>query len=286
MSKDKGIPFPAVGHYVPGDHEEQLGWFVDSQGDKEQVYHSDIVRTALTGSSVYGSGTEEDPWHYLRDRDVHQYGVSGRARAVRTMGDGTFSTDQIDLDNDPIVDPNLDLVPDLTPEEEEEQMPAEASVEHQYKPAEASVELDSEDSPDEGFAEDKPDETANILSTPPVAGRILVVGSASWEIPQTVWLAISNWQQRHGVTDLTVATTGCPTGAEAAVRQHPGAHMIHHEVIRDEDIARAGFNAALFFIRDESEGASRLLDEALAGRVPVTVYREESTVDISPWRNH
>lgn len=207
--------------------------------------------------------------------------------------------------DDPIVDPDLDIEPDLTPEEEEqvgteslfdtEQMPAEESVEHQSEPDRESVEDSSdwaEDYPSDGFGEDglkEPgiDETANtMLATPPVTATLLVVGSAQWELDTTVWQAISNWQARHGVTMLTIATTGCPTGAEAAARRHPHAAAFGHTVIRDEDIGRISMNGALFFIRDESEGAEKLLLEALSSRLAVTVYREQSTIDLSPWRNH
>lgn len=206
--------------------------------------------------------------------------------------------------DDPIVDPDLDIEPDLTPEEEEqvgteslfdtEQMPAEESVEHQSEPDRESVEDSSdwaEDKdygwPEEGLKEPGIDETMNTeLAHPPVIATLLVVGSAEWELDITVWQAISNWQARHGVTQLTIATTGCPTGAEAAARRHPHAAAFGHTVIRDEDIGRLGLTAALFFIRDYSQGAERLLDAAKASRLAVTVYREESTEDNSPWRNH
>lgn len=179
-------------------------------------------------------------------------------------------------------DPWFEPEPPLAPEDEEEApqdpMPAEESVEETFEGTEESVE--------EGFGLEGPEDRDYGTPEVVVPARLLVIGSARWDLQETVHAAITKWMAAHSITHLTVITTGCPTGAEAATRTHPYGFAFTHEVIRDEDLHRSGANAALFFIRDHSNGASELLDVVESLRVPVTVYREQSVVDHSPWQNH
>lgn len=138
----------------------------------------------------------------------------------------------------------------------------------------------------EASAAEWADDLVAETPTPPAPQKpvqpIIVVGSFDWEGNGAVQEALINWINAHdGVTPMLI-TSGCPQGAELAARALGEVMSWQMQIMRDEELVQVS-NAIVFgFIRDESEGATRVLEQ-LSRRVWTRIFRDETVRQASAW---
>lgn len=129
-------------------------------------------------------------------------------------------------------------------------------------------------------------EMAAEMAAPVFAHQLLVIGSFEWSNNGAVVEALSQWEMDH-VTDgegISVFTSGCPQGAEAAaVTAFGNRHNWNFGTIRDESILQLRDMVVFAFIKDESEGATAAVELAKQAGLWVRVFREDTHRVVSPW---
>lgn len=112
---------------------------------------------------------------------------------------------------------------------------------------------------------------------------VIVAGSFHWENESAVHEQLSTWWNGRGDPPVLLITSGCPQGAERHAREFGQAHGWQHSGLRDEELIQLPQAIAFLFIRDESAGATRVLEILDQAKVWHRVTRDETRRVVSPW---
>lgn len=112
---------------------------------------------------------------------------------------------------------------------------------------------------------------------------IIVAGSFHWDNEPAVHEQLRAWWDGRSNPPVLLITSGCPEGAEKHARTFGAAHGWDHSGLRDEELIQLPQAIAFVFIRDESAGATRVLDILDRAKIWHRVTRDETRRVVSPW---
>jgi hypothetical protein len=118
--------------------------------------------------------------------------------------------------------------------------------------------------------------------------RILVTGSRDWNNVETICAALESALQLLGGEDVVLVTGACPTGADliataywtmhdlGEIEEHPADWDTHGKKagwIRNKEMADAGADICLAFIRNNSRGSEMMVDLAEDAGIQTMTWR-------------
>jgi hypothetical protein len=122
--------------------------------------------------------------------------------------------------------------------------------------------------------------------------RLLIAASASWDNHAAIGRALENWWEANGRRFGTMVIGDTPMGGEPMAMQVWGqvglpVEMHHADRVsmeaRDRGMIASGIDVAMVFIVDESPGATRVRDLAIAAGIPVIEYHVTHHKPKRPW---